>query len=70
MMEDCQQRQAALLAEAFGNDTTAAVMFMMRPHPHPHPQLQNKTPDSAVATEAGCHEVEAIIHKGLHGLPV
>ena len=66
MMEDCQQRLAALLAEVFRNDTTAAVMFMMRPHP----QLQNKTPGSAVATEAGCHEVEAIIHKGLHGLPV
>ena len=65
MMEDCQQRLAALLAEAFGNDTTAAVMFMMRPHP----QLQNKTPDSAVATEAGCHEVEKIIQSGMNGLP-
>ena len=64
--EDYQQRLASLCADAFINDTAAAVLFMMRPHP----ALNDETPSSAAATEAGALAVEKIIHSGLHGLPV
>ena len=64
--EEFQQRLPSLLADVFGNDTEAALLFMMRPHP----QLDNETPGCAVVTETGCRVVQDIIQKGLHGLPV
>lgn len=63
--EDYLRRLASLCAEAFGGNTEAAILFMVRPHP----ELASKTPCCAAATEAGAHAVEAIIRKGLHGLP-
>jgi len=63
--EDFQQRLAALCADAFDNDTAAAVLFMIRRHP----ELQNKSPGSAAVTESGALAVEKILKKGLHGLP-
>lgn len=63
--EDYQKRLALLCADVFGNDTAAAVLFMMTPHP----QLNNETPGGVAATESGCSAVEKIIQQGLHGLP-
>ena len=47
-------------------DPQAAAGFMMRPHP----ELTGRAPFDAALTEAGGREVEEIIDRGLHGLPV
>ena len=36
----------------------------------PHPELDGKTPLEAALTEIGGRQVEKIIERGLHGLPV
>ena len=64
--EDYQQHLANLCAETFGDNTAAAVLFMIRPHP----ELQNRTPGCTAVTESGAKAVEEIIQRGRHGLPV
>ena len=64
--DDFPEHLAKLCAEAFGNDTEAAVLFMIRPHP----ELKNRTPGSIARTEAGARAVAEIIQRGLHGLPI
>lgn len=64
--EDYQQHLANLCAETFGDNTSAAVLFMIRPHP----ELQNKAPGCTAVTESGAKAVEEIIQRGRHGLPV
>lgn len=63
---DYKQHLAKLCSEVFGSDTQAAVLFMLRRHP----ELQNRSPGCVALTEAGSKEVEGIIRRGLHGLPV
>ena len=64
--EDYQQHLAYLCAETFGDNTEAAVLFMIRPHP----ELQNRAPGCAAVTASGAKAVEEIIQRGRHGLPV
>jgi len=63
--EDCQEKLVKLCAEAFGSDTKASALFLLRRHP----ELQNRAPGCVAQTYSGCKEVEEIIQKGLHGLP-
>lgn len=58
-------RLYAMLLAAF-RDPDAAARFMMRPHP----ELHGRVPFDAALTEVGGREVEEIIDRGLHGLPV
>lgn len=58
-------RLYAMTLAAF-RDPGVAVRFMMRPHP----ELNGRAPLDAALTEAGGREVEEIIDRGLHGLPV
>lgn len=64
--KEYQHRLASLCAEAFGHDTEAAVLFMLKPHP----ELDDEAPGSAASTELGALAVEEILRKGLHGFPV
>ena len=64
--EEYQQHLAKLCAETFGDNTAAAVLFMIRPHP----ELQNRAPGCTAVTESGAKAVEEIIQRGRHGLPV
>lgn len=36
----------------------------------PHPELKGRTPLQAAMTEIGARQVEEVIERGLHGLPV
>jgi uncharacterized protein (DUF2384 family) len=36
----------------------------------PHPELDNRVPFDVALTEIGGREVEDVIERGLHGLPV
>ena len=58
-------RLYAMMQSAF-RDPEAAARFMMRPHP----ELDGRAPFDAALTEVGGREVEEIIDRGLHGLPV
>ncbi len=58
-------RLYAMMLAAF-RDPGAAARFMMRPHP----ELNGRAPFDAALTEVGGREVEEIIDRGLHGLPV
>ena len=64
--ESFHQDLAKLCAEAFGDDTEAAVLFMIRPHP----ELHYRTPGSIAVTEAGARAVAEVIQRGLYGLPI
>ncbi len=47
-------------------DDRAAQRFLLAPHP----ELKDKTPLDAALTEIGGRQVEEIIERGMHGLPV
>ena len=67
-VSETTERIARLYAMALSafQDPDAAARFMMRRHP----ELHDRTPFDAALTELGGREVEEIIDRGLHGLPV
>jgi putative toxin-antitoxin system antitoxin component (TIGR02293 family) len=54
------------MAEAAWREPAAARQFMITPHP----ELAGRTPLDAAMTEIGARQVEEVIERGLHGLPV
>lgn len=54
------------MARAVWLDDRAAQRFLLSPHP----ELKDKTPLDAALTEIGGRQVEEIIERGMHGLPV
>lgn len=54
------------MAEAAWGDEEEARRFMNTPHP----ELGGRTPLAAAMTELGARQIEEIIERGLHGLPV
>ncbi|MEZ5497944.1 MAG: antitoxin Xre/MbcA/ParS toxin-binding domain-containing protein [Steroidobacteraceae bacterium] len=54
------------LAEELWDDQTAAQEFLSTPHP----ELGGRTPIDCASTELGAREVEALVMRALHGLPV
>jgi putative toxin-antitoxin system antitoxin component (TIGR02293 family) len=54
------------MARAVWLDDRAAQRFLLSPHP----ELRDKTPLDAALTEIGGRQVEEIIERGMHGLPV
>jgi putative toxin-antitoxin system antitoxin component (TIGR02293 family) len=62
------ERLARILATARSvwDDDEAVRGFLLAPHP----ELNGKTPLDAALTEIGGRQVEEIIERGMHGLPV
>ena len=62
------ERLARILAiiRALWGDDEAVRGFLLSPHP----ELNGKTPLDAALTEIGGRQVEEIIERGMHGLPV
>ena len=54
------------MAEAAWGDPGEARRFMNAPHP----ELGGRTPLDAAMTELGARQVEEVLERGLHGLPV
>lgn len=54
------------LAREVWRDDALARRFLSTPHP----ELQGRTPLEAALTELGARQVEEVIERGLHGLPV
>ncbi len=54
------------MARALWQDDRAAQRFLLSPHP----ELRGKPPLDTALTEIGGRQVEAIIERGMHGLPV
>jgi putative toxin-antitoxin system antitoxin component (TIGR02293 family) len=54
------------MVEAAWRDDEAARRFMRTPHL----ELEGRTPLDAAMTEIGARQVEEVIERGLHGLPV
>ena len=54
------------MARALWRDDRAAQRFLLSPHP----ELRGKTPLDAALTEIGGRQVEEIIERGMHGLPL
>ena len=54
------------MARALWRDDRAAQRFLLAPHP----ELRGKSPLDAALTEIGGRQVEEIIERGMHGLPV
>lgn len=54
------------MVEAAWRDEEAARRFMNTPHP----ELHGRTPLDAAMTEIGARQVEEVIERGLHGLPI
>ena len=54
------------MARALWQDDRAAQRFLLAPHP----ELRGKSPLDAALTEIGGRQVEEIIERGMHGLPV
>jgi len=54
------------MAEAAWADPGEARRFMNAPHP----ELGGRTPLEAAMTELGARQVEEVLERGLHGLPV
>jgi putative toxin-antitoxin system antitoxin component (TIGR02293 family) len=54
------------LAESVWRDKGEARRFMNAPHA----ELGGRTPLEVVATEIGARQVEDVIERGRHGLPV
>ena len=54
------------LAQWVWNDEKKAQEFLWRPHP----ELAGRRPIEAALTELGAREVEEVIERGVHGLPV
>lgn len=55
-----------VIIRALWGDDEAARGFLLSPHP----ELNGKTPLDAALTEIGGRQVEEIIERGMHGLPV
>lgn len=62
------ERLARLYAmvHALWHDEEAVRAFLFAPHP----ELRGKTPLDAALTELGGRQVEELIERGMHGLPV
>lgn len=54
------------MAEAAWGNLEEARRFMNAPHP----ELSGRTPLEAAMTELGARQVEEVLERGLHGLPV
>ena len=54
------------LAEAIWRDRDEARRFMKTPHP----ELDGRPPLEVAMTEIGARQVEEVIERGLHGLPI
>jgi putative toxin-antitoxin system antitoxin component (TIGR02293 family) len=54
------------MARALWQDDRAAQRFLFSPHP----ELRGKSPLDAALTEIGGRQVEEVIERGMHGLPV
>jgi putative toxin-antitoxin system antitoxin component (TIGR02293 family) len=54
------------MSYALWQDNRAAQHFLLAPHP----ELKGKSPLDAALTEIGGRQVEEIIERGMHGLPV
>lgn len=54
------------MARALWQDDRTAQRFLLSPHP----ELRGKPPLDAALTEIGGRQVEEIIERGMHGLPV
>ena len=54
------------MAHAVWQDAEMARRFLMTPHP----ELNGKTPLDVALTEIGGRQVEEVIERGMHGLPV
>ena len=66
-VSETTERMARLYAMALSvfDSAETAARFMASPHP----ELQDRAPFEAALTEIGGREVEAVIERGLHGLP-
>ena len=56
----------ASLARRIWEDDDKAREFLWRPHP----ELKGRRPIEAALTELGAREVEEVLQRGIHGLPV
>jgi putative toxin-antitoxin system antitoxin component (TIGR02293 family) len=54
------------LAKSTWQNEGAAQRFMSAPHP----ELNGRTPVEVAVTEVGARQVEEVIERGSHGLPV
>lgn len=54
------------LAELLWDDPDAAQRFLSTPHP----ELRNRSPLDRAGTELGARQVEALVMRAIHGLPV
>jgi putative toxin-antitoxin system antitoxin component (TIGR02293 family) len=54
------------MAESIWQDQTEARRFMNTPHA----ELKGRTPVEVAMTEVGARQVEEVIERGRHGLPV
>jgi putative toxin-antitoxin system antitoxin component (TIGR02293 family) len=54
------------IARALWGDDEAVRGFLLSPHP----ELNGKTPLDSALTEIGGRQVEEIIERGMHGLPI
>jgi putative toxin-antitoxin system antitoxin component (TIGR02293 family) len=54
------------LAEMLWGEQQAAQEFLNAPHP----ELDGRTPLDCAATDVGVRQVEAVVLRALHGLPV
>jgi len=67
-VSETTERMARLYAMALSvfDDPAAAIRFLA----NAHPELENRAPFEVALTEIGGREVEEVIERGLHGLPV
>lgn len=67
-VSETTERMARLYAMALSvfDDPRAAIRFLA----NAHPELDNRAPFEVALTEIGGREVEEVIERGLHGLPV
>lgn len=54
------------MARATWGDDEKARRFLLSPHP----ELEGNTPIEVALTEVGARRVEAVMERGIHGLPV
>lgn len=54
------------MARATWGDDEKARRFLLSPHP----ELEGNTPIEVALTEVGARRVEAVLERGIHGLPV
>ena len=58
--------RVAAMARWIWEDDERARAFLWRPHP----ELRGRRPIDAALTELGAREVEEVLQRGVHGLPV